>query len=196
MTRHASKVIPPMTLLEGYCQGVFPMADSATGRINWYSANPRGIIDPSDFHTPSRLIRWLKHHPFEIRFDTAFEEVIQSCADREDTWISEDIRKSYIGLHQAGFAHSVEAWCDDVLVGGLYGVAIRGAFFGESMFYQAPNASKAAMLGLLNHLCERGFVLLDTQMITPATEQFGAILISQDEYQERLAEALQIEGLF
>lgn len=194
--RPAEPIIPVEVLLRAYCSGVFPMANSATGKINWYSADPRGIINLDEFHIPGRLRRSLRSQPFEIRIDTAFEEVVRGCADRSDTWISPAIRRSYENLHRAGFAHSVESWREDRLEGGLYGVAFRGAFFGESMFHDASDASKAALIALVERLRTRGYRLLDTQMVTPLTDQFGATTISERKYQERLRDALGVECEF
>jgi leucyl/phenylalanyl-tRNA--protein transferase len=191
-----TEIIPVDTLLLAYAQGVFPMADSCTGDVDWYSADPRGVINLDRFHIPSRLGRSLRKAPFEIRFDTAFEAVIDGCAARSETWISDLIRNSYIELFRVGHAHCVEAWHDNVLQGGLYGVALRGAFFGESMFYRAPNASKAALIALVERLREHGFVLLDTQMVTPAIAQFGAEQIKRREYLARLRRALALDRSF
>jgi len=194
--RRTSQIIPPEVLLEAYSRGIFPMASPLTGRVEWYQADPRGIIDLERFHIPCRLRRSLRQNPFEIRIDSSFDEVIAACADRDDTWISRAIRNSYQGLHRAGYAHSVESWRDGSLQGGLYGVAIQGAFFGESMFHRTDNASKAALIALSGHLRSRGFQLLDTQMVTPLTAQFGAELISAAEYQIRLKKALHSDCQF
>ena len=172
------------------------------GEIRWFSPDPRGILPLDDFHVPSRLARVVRSGRFELRFDTAFEDVIRACAeaerDRTDpgTWISDDIIDSYVALHDAGVAHSVEAWRAGHLVGGLYGVALRGAFFGESMFHRETDASKVALNALIERLRARGFVLLDTQWVTPHLEQFGAIEIPRDEYIARLHAALEVEASF
>ena len=189
-------LIPPQVLVAAYCQGLFPMASSREGRIEWYTADPRGVIDLDRFHVPSRLRRWLRRHPFEMTVNHCFEEVVRACADRDETWISEAMIRSYVRLHEVGFAHSVEAWSEGELAGGLYGVAIRGAFFGESMFHRVPNASKAALVYLVRRLRERGYRLLDTQMVTPLMRQFGATEIPRQEYMHRLAEALTHECRF
>ncbi len=183
--------IHPYTLIAAYCQGVFPMADPETGEVSWFTADPRGILDLDEFHVPQRLQRIIKRQVFSITVNAAFEQVIRSCAQREDSWISEDIVQSYLQLHELGYAHSVEAWKDDTLAGGLYGVSIGGAFFGESMFYRVSNASKVALVLLVERLKERGYVLLDTQMVTRHMEQFGAKYISQPEYLRRLQRALK-----
>jgi leucyl/phenylalanyl-tRNA--protein transferase len=170
-------MIPSDALLNAYASGWFPMA-AAPGEIRWYSPDPRGIIPLDAFHVPARLARTLRKSSFDIRLDTAFRDVIQACAERDDedgNWIDGEIIESYCALHAKGFAHSVEAWQDGRLAGGLYGVALGGAFFGESMFHHARDASKAALVALVDHLRHRGFVLLDTQWVTDHLLQFGAI---------------------
>ena len=193
--------IPGDLLLTAYAAGWFPMAVEG-GEIRWFSPDPRGVLPLDRFYVPSRLARVIRSGRFELRVDTAFEEVIRACAeaerDREDpgTWISEEIIDSYVALHDAGVAHSVEAWRGGHLVGGLYGVSLRGAFFGESMFHRETDASKVALAGLVERLRARGFVLLDTQWVTPHLEQFGAIEIPRDEYIARLHAALEVETSF
>ena len=160
--------------------------------IYWYSPDPRCILELDRFHTPRSLRRVIRRVTFEIRVNTAFEAVIQACADREEgTWISDDIKRVYTELHGAGFAHSVEAWKDGELVGGLYGVSIEGAFFGESMFHRATDASKVALAALIRRLNERKFMLLDIQWSTPHLERFGAVEIPRTEYLARLERALE-----
>lgn len=187
--------IEPEFLLKAYRMGVFPMALSS-GEIGWFSPNPRGIIPLNTFHIPNGLKRTLKKEPFEIRFSTAFREVMEGCADRSSTWIDETILQSYCELHARGFAHSVEAWQEGELVGGLYGVAIQGAFFGESMFSRATDASKVALVHLVERMNERGFLLLDTQWTTPHLERFGCLEIPRTEYMRRLQEALKVDATF
>jgi leucyl/phenylalanyl-tRNA--protein transferase len=185
-------------LLSAYANGWFPMAVAA-GEIRWYSPDPRGIIPLDTFHVSRRLARSLRHHRFEIRIDTSFRAVIQACADREDAdgdWIDERIIESYCALHEQGSAHSVETWEDGVLVGGLYGVAIRGAFFGESMFHRVGDASKAALAALVDRLRARGYALLDTQWVTEHLAQFGAIEIPRRRYLQMLDEALKVDVSF
>ena len=189
-------MIPPEILLQGYATGIFPMADGKKGKIQWYSADPRGIIDLQDYHIPKRLLRYIKNSNYEIFFDNSFAEVIKQCAQRpksEGIWISDEIIESYINLHNLGFAHCVEVHIKDDLVAGLYGVALRGAFFGESMFNNPdfPNTSKIALYYLIKHLKEKNFYLLDIQMITSTTEQFGAKLINKADYLLRLKQALE-----
>jgi leucyl/phenylalanyl-tRNA--protein transferase len=138
----------------------------------------------------------LRHNPFEVRIDTAFGAIMKGCADRESTWISDMIHRSYVKLHELGFAHSVEIWQDNTLVGGLYGLAMGGAFFGESMFSRVPNASKVALATLVSRLDARGFVLLDTQWVTEHLTQFGAHEIPRTTYLKRLNKALNLHASF
>jgi leucyl/phenylalanyl-tRNA--protein transferase len=185
-------------LLSAYGSGWFPMA-VAPGEIRWYSPDPRGIIPLETFHVPRRLARGLRTSGFEIRLDTSFRTVIESCAAREDAdgdWIDGEIVESYCALHAQGFAHSVETWQDGVLVGGLYGVAVKGAFFGESMFHRATDASKAALVALVERLRARGYALLDTQWVTGHLSQFGATEIPRRRYLRLLDAALQIDVTF
>ncbi len=187
--------IEPEFLLKAYQLGVFPMA-MQDGDIAWFSPDPRGIIPLEDFHIPRGLKRTLKKQPFEMRINTAFRETMEGCADRSSTWIDESILTSYGVLHERGNAHSVETWQDGRLVGGLYGVAIGGAFFGESMFSRVSEASKVALVHLVQRLRERGFLLLDTQWSTPHLAKFGCIEISRSKYMRLLESALQIETSF
>jgi leucyl/phenylalanyl-tRNA--protein transferase len=194
-------MIRPEVLIATYSSGWFPMAVEA-GEIRWYSPDPRGIIPLDRFHVPARLGRLIRAGAFQIERDRDFDAVIRACAeaDRRDndpgTWIDREIIESYRALHHLGFAHSVEAWQDGRLAGGLYGVALGGAFFGESMFHRAANASKVALAALVEHLRARGFRLLDIQWVTPHLEQFGAVEIPRAEYLQRLAEALTISPVF
>jgi leucyl/phenylalanyl-tRNA--protein transferase len=167
------------------------MADSKNGPIGWYSPDPRGVLELESFHIARSLRLTIKKKPFEVVFNQRFESVMRECARREETWISEDIIQSYLLLHRLGFAHSVECLEGDRLVGGLYGVAIGGAFFGESMFSQRRDASKIALVYLVQRLKGRGYVLLDTQFVTPHLARFGATEIPRDEYLKRLANAIQ-----
>lgn len=189
--------IRPALLLAAYRSGLFPMSLDNSGEIGWFSPDPRGIIPLDDFHVSSSLRRTIRKKPFEIRFDSAFGEVIQGCADRRTTWISKKIRQSYEKLHELGYAHSVECWKEDgQLAGGLYGVAIGGVFFGESMFSRETDASKIALVHLVEHLNETGFALLDTQWSTEHLAQFGCREIPRDDYLELLEEALKVETAF
>lgn len=185
-------MIDPALLVRAYRKGLFPMA-LEDEEIGWFSPDPRGILPIDTFHVPSRLARLVRQAPYEIDIDRAFEDVMRACAERprDGTWISEEIVESYAALHRLGLAHSVEAWRDGELVGGLYGVHLGGAFFGESMFHRATDASKLALVALVDRLARRGFTLLDTQWITPHLVQFGAIEIPRAEYLRRLEDALK-----
>src|SRR5688572_32887675 len=185
-------------LISAYSSGWFPMA-VAPGDIRWYSPDPRGVIPLDTFHVSRRLARSLRGSRFEIRVDTSFRAVIEACAAREDSdgdWIDEEIVESYCALHERGVAHSVETWQDEVMVGGLYGVALQGAFFGESMFHRVTDASKAALAALVDRLRARRYALLDTQWVTGHLAQFGAIEIPRRRYLKMLDEALKIETTF
>jgi leucyl/phenylalanyl-tRNA--protein transferase len=180
-----SKIIPPEILLEAYAQGVFPMAED--GEILWFSPERRGLIPLDErFHIPHGLAKSLKRQPFEVRWNTAFREVMLGCASREETWIDEVILDSYCHLHDLGHAHSVECWDAEGLQGGLYGVALPGVFFGESMFSRKTDASKIALVALVGRLREMGFRLLDTQWMTEHLKQFGGYELPRKEYLELL----------
>jgi len=183
--------IEPDFLLSAYASGYFPMADSAEGEIGWYSPDPRAIIELESLHVPRSLRLTVKKKPFEIQLNRNFEGVMRQCALREETWISEEIIQSYVALHKLGFAHSVECWKGNELSGGLYGVALGGAFFGESMFSRKRDASKVALVYLVERLNERGFTLLDTQFVTPHLRGLGAVEIPRQKYMERLKVAIQ-----
>jgi leucyl/phenylalanyl-tRNA---protein transferase len=193
-------VIPSDLLISAYATGWFPMA--VDGEIRWFSPDPRGILPLDSMHVPRRLARVLRQGVFRIEINRAFGEVIRACAadDRDPldpgTWIDDGIIESYEVLHEHGFAHSVEAWRDDRLVGGLYGVALRGAFFGESMFFRETDASKIALIALVERLRSRGYQLLDTQWVTPHLQQFGAVEISRGAYLRRLEQSLAVECSF
>lgn len=182
-------------LLEAYRLGVFPMAMD-DGEIRWFSPEPRAILPLEAFHVPHGLKRERRVKALEIRINTAFVEVMRACAARPDTWINDEIIESYTRLHDIGAAHSVEAWSANELVGGLYGVAIGGAFFGESMFHRTTGASKIALWALVERLRERRFTLLDTQWLTPHLEQFGAREISRQLYLHLLSEAVDLPRQF
>lgn len=187
-------------LLRAYCCGAFPMADPHSQRIEWYSPDPRAIMPLEEFRMPRTLARLVRGGPFEIRSDTAFEEVMRACAEPRDddplTWISPKLIEAYVELSRLGHAHSVEAWYEGSLVGGLYGVHVGGAFFGESMFIRpelgGTNASKVCLVDLVRRLRERGFTLLDTQFWTPHLGQFGCVEIPRARYLERLAKAVRL----
>lgn len=182
-------IIPPEVLLGAYAQGVFPMAEE--GEILWFSPTRRGIIPLDErFHIPRGLKKALRKKPFEIRFNTAFREVMLGCAERDGTWIDAAIIESYCALHELGHAHSVECWDAEGLQGGLYGVALGKAFFGESMFSQKTDASKIALVALVERLRELGFGLLDTQWMTDHLRTFGGLEIGKSEYLGLLQEML------
>ena len=182
-------------LLAAYASGLFPMAVNRRGDIRWFSPDPRGIIPLDErFHVPHGLRRTLRKNPFTITFNQDFAGVMRACATSHgETWISKGILRAYGELHRAGWAHSVETRRDGELVGGLYGVHLRGAFFGESMFQRATDASKVALFALVKRLRERRFMLLDTQWVTPHLEQFGALEMPRADYLALLREAMQRE---
>lgn len=179
----------PEIVLSAYTQGFFPMAEN-DGVIYWHSPDPRAIIPLEDVRVSRSLRKTIQKNVFEIRINCAFRQVIEACTMREETWISQDIIDVYSVLHENGFAHSVETWCDGELCGGLYGVSISGAFFGESMFSRKSDASKVAFVALTEYMNQRGMLLLDTQYINPFTESLGACEIPRDEYLLRLSTAL------
>ncbi len=185
-----SSKLSPNTLVRAYATGVFPMADD-DGRIQWFSPDPRAIIALDAFHVSKNLRRRCASDRFTVTVDGDFSGVIEACANRpEGTWISPYIRRAYTELHKLGFAHSVETRRDGRLVGGLYGVALGGAFFGESMFHRETDASKVALVHLVSLLRKRGFSLLDLQFMTDHLQRFGAVEIPRDEYLDRLKIAL------
>jgi leucyl/phenylalanyl-tRNA--protein transferase len=189
-------MIPASLLLNAYRNAIFPMA-MEKGDISWFSPDPRAIIPIDDqFHVPHGLKRTLKKGVFEIRLNTCFTTVMRCCAERDETWINEEIVESYTELHRLGYAHSVEAWCDGKLAGGLYGVALGGAFFGESMFHEVTDASKVALFALVMRLRERGFSLLDTQWLTPHLRTFGAMEIPRRVYLKRLQACVNADCQF
>jgi leucyl/phenylalanyl-tRNA--protein transferase len=182
-------------LLQGYRLGVFPMAMD-DGSIEWFSPTRRGVIPLESFHLPHMAQRAWNRNAFEIKIDYAFAKIIRECAHRGETWINDEIVVSYERLHELGHAHSVEAWQNGKLAGGLYGVALGGAFFGESMFHHVSEASKIALAGLVARLTERKFTLLDTQWLTPHLKQFGAIEIPRAKYLQILERALNLQRSF
>ena len=190
------KVIAPDIIINAYMIGFFPMADSESGQIRWYSPDPRAIIPIHNLKVSRSLKQTIKKNIFTLSFDQAFESVIRKCADCKETWISHEIIESYLNLYKMGYAHSVESWKDGKLVGGLYGVAIGSAFFGESMFSIVRDASKVAFVYLVEHLKNARYELLDSQFITPHLERFGAIEISRAEYLKRLSIAVSKNNSF
>jgi leucyl/phenylalanyl-tRNA--protein transferase len=188
--------IPTDLLLKAYASGVFPMAESAADpEVFWVRPEARGIIPLDAFHIPRSLRKTVRQRPFDIRIDTDFAGVIDACAEesgnRQTTWINAPIREAYIELFGVGHAHSVEAWHDGRLAGGLYGVTLGRAFFGESMFSRWTDASKVCLVHLVERLRQRGFVLLDTQFTTEHLKHFGAIDIPRRKYEILLEEALR-----
>jgi len=207
MIPRASKPEPlqltPQLLVAAYCQGLFPMARSRReATVEWFSPDPRAVLPLDDFYCPRSLRQAVRRQELEVRRDTAFEQVIRACAEprpgRTQTWINDSIRDAFIQLHRLGCAHSVEAWRDGRLVGGLYGVAIGGAFFGESMFHRAElggrNASKVCLVHLVEHLRARGFALLDVQINSDHMRQFGTIDLPRADYLRQLDAALRLEA--
>jgi len=223
----ADEPIPLQMLLWAYSTGIFPMAEHRHGPVQWYSANPRAILPLDAFKASHSLRQRIRRGDYEVRFDTAFEEVIRGCCEprvgRTVTWINDSIIEVFVKAHEKGFAHSVEAWGfaeergaasggerggasvqldvseklggreERVLVGGLYGLHLGGAFFGESMFSRATDASKVCLAALVDRLRCRGFVLLDTQMNNDHMAQFGTIEIPREEYEKRLAKAVKMD---
>ena len=187
--------IEPRLLLKAYAMGVFPMAEDADDpEVFWVKPEKRGIIPLDDFHVPRSLAKTVKRGTFDIRIDSDFAGVLDGCAEatggRPQTWINATIREACLRLHAIGHAHSVEAWRDGALVGGLYGITLGRAFFGESMFSRATDASKVCLVHLVERLRERGFTLLDTQFITDHLQRFGAVEISRARYERLLDSAL------
>ncbi|MGC8652712.1 MAG: leucyl/phenylalanyl-tRNA--protein transferase [Candidatus Kryptoniota bacterium] len=182
-------MIEPELLISGYAAGYFPMSDEK-GEISWYSPDPRAVIPMESVNIPRSTKQLLKKDIFSVRINTQFEEVIRGCANRSETWISEEIIQSYMELYHLGYAFSFEAYDSNSLAGGLYGVALGGAFFGESMFSRKTGASKVALAVLITTLKQRGYALLDVQFLTPHLQMFGAIEISRTKYLEILEKAI------
>lgn len=192
---------PAELLIRAYAQGIFPMSHpECDDEIYWYAPDPRAIIPLDRFHASRRLKQTVRRGTFEVRVNTCFEDVMAHCAaprdTQETTWISSGLIDSYAELHRFGFAHSVEAWRDESLVGGLYGVALGGLFAGESMFHLERDASKVCLHFLVERMNERGFSLLDIQFMTDHLATFGAEEIPREEYEQRLHEALHCDCSF
>ena len=188
-------------LLRAYALGIFPMAERrGDDEIYWVDPERRGVLPLDGFHLPRRLARTVRQARFQIRCDTAFDEVVEACAEpdfgRPETWINSPIQRLSAQLFALGYAHSVECWQEGELVGGLYGISLGGAFFGESMFSRARDASKVALVHLVEGLRRGGFMLLDTQFITPHLVRFGAVEIPREHYLAKLAEALNREAIW
>jgi leucyl/phenylalanyl-tRNA--protein transferase len=191
--------LSPSTLIEAYCNGAFPMSDP-DGHVRWYTADPRGIIPLDTFHVSRSLAQFMRSRsfPFEVRINHDFQATMRACMQCRPgaTWISDVLIAAYLRLHHLHLAHSVEVWHGQKLAGGLYGVSIGGAFFGESMFHHERDASKVALVCLVNRLRERGYVLLDAQASTPHLQQFGCMEIPARQYLHRLMAALRKKCVF
>lgn len=178
--------LEPEMMLKLYAQGAFPMADENSGEINWYLPDNRAIIPLDKYNLPRSLKKSLVQSKFLFKIDNDFPAVVKNCANRKSTWISDELIEAYLRLNKLGFIHTVETYQKNKLVGGLYGIALNGAFFGESMFSKVSQASKAALVKLIEHLNQNKFVLLDVQYMTPHLKMFGAVEISSAEYQDLL----------
>jgi leucyl/phenylalanyl-tRNA--protein transferase len=195
--RGVNTPLKPELLLQAYAAGVFPMAESRYDpEVFWVDPRHRGILPLDGFHMSRSLARMIRRAPFRISFDRAFAQVIDGCADRPETWINETIRRLCLSLHALGSAHSVEVWDGPDLVGGVYGLTLGGAFFGESMFSRRTDASKIALAYLADRLRGAGFVLFDTQFITPHLATLGAYEVPRAEYRRRLAAAIEVRAQF
>lgn len=193
--------ITPQVLLKAYACGLFPMAESADDpTLYWIEPDQRGVIPLDTFHVPRSLSKIIRKDVFDVRVDTDFDGVISGCAEltseRRETWINQPIRDLYGELFHMGFCHTVECWKDGALMGGLYGIHIGGAFFGESMFSRMPDASKVALVHLRDRLKAGGFTLLDTQFVTDHLRKFGAHEVPRADYNELLQDALQVDSDF
>jgi len=189
--------ITPSLLLRAYANGVFPMSESSNSdEIYWVDPKFRGIIPLEAFHVSRSMRRFVRKGGFDVSINSDFLETVKACADREETWINPEIMDLYQTLHRLGYAHSVEVWQSGVMVGGVYGVSIGGAFFGESMFSRATNMSKVALIWLVARLKAGGYTLFDTQFITDHLASLGGIEITRSKYHERLEHALEIQGNF
>jgi len=189
--------ITPELLLRAYAAGIFPMSEGRDApEVFWVDPEKRGVFPIGELHLSKSLRKALRRQDFDIRVNHAFDHVVASCADRDETWINEEIQSLYSMLHLAGYAHSLEVWRDNSLIGGVYGVAINGAFFGESMFSNATNGSKIALVYLMDRLVAGGYQLFDTQFITPHLSSIGAIEIPRDTYRNQLAAALDVSADF
>lgn len=198
-------LLTPELLLRAYANGVFPMAESAeSDELMWFDPPHRGVLPLDRFHVPRRLRKTLRHFPFDVRIDNDFHQTMERCAaatpNRPSTWINSEILEAYCRLYELGFAHSVECWTAQgpasTMVGGLYGVSLGGAFFGESMFSTITDASKVALVHLVARLMRNGFTLLDTQFITTHLAQFGAVEIPRHRYRAQLSKAIALEPDF
>ncbi|MFT5725024.1 MAG: leucyl/phenylalanyl-tRNA--protein transferase [Bacteroidia bacterium] len=187
----SSEKLTPEQLIYAYSNGYFPMAEDAEDtEIFWHRPEMRGIIPLDQFHVNKNMKRLWRKHGYQLKINTAFKAVVMACAERENTWINPEIVEAYTALHELGYALSFEVWDNDKLVGGLYGIAIEKAFFGESMFSRATNTSKLALIHLVEFMKKNDFTLLDTQYLNDHLKQFGAIEIPDEKYMEMLNEAI------
>ena len=184
-------------VFDAYVHGVFPFYD-AGGPVLWWCPDPRAVLPLADVHVPRRLARTIRTAPWEIRTDTAFESVVRACDENrpDGRWIHEDMVRVYVDLHRRGHAHSLEVWEDEGLIGGIYGVAVGGAFAAESKFHRVRDASKVALVALARRLAERGFKLLDVQFLTPHLKHFGAIEIPREDYLAQVKDAVGGQTIF
>ena len=181
-------------IINAYADGYFLMADEEGENLGWYTSTDRTLIPLDDrFRYPTSLRRVLNQTRFSVAIDRDFRAVVEGCADRDETWISEELKEIYWQLHLAGWAHSFETWQGDELAGGILGIAIAGAFIGESMFYRIPEGSKVAMVKLVEHLRSRRFILFDAQMMNPHLARFGAVSVDDREYKQILKQALKLD---
>ena len=192
MKNKVPEPLDPILVINAYAQGIFPMADHS-GKIRWFAPDPRAILEYENLYVSRSLRATLGKQVYQVSIDTAFESVMRHCAEREDTWINKSFISTYTQLYHVGLAHSVEAWKDGELVGGLYGVSLGGAFMGESMFSRATDASKVCLVALVEHLKARGFVLHDVQYWTPHLATLGVTEITRKQYERRLRAALRLE---
>ena len=192
-----TKSLTPDMLLNAYANGIFPMAEHRTDEeLFWVDPRQRGVMPLDGFHISRSLRKTLRSDRFGITFDRAFDGVVAGCADRDETWINDMLTYLYGQLHRAGFAHSVEVWADDTLVGGVFGVTLGGAFFGESMFSTRTDASKVALAYLVDRLRAGGYALFDTQFITPHLASLGGLEIPRAAYRKLLENALNLDAAF
>ena len=192
MLKRRFRLLDPALVVNAYTQGIFPMA-GLDGNIHWYAPDPRAILEHENLHVSRSLRATIRKGIYEVRMDSAFEAVMRNCAAREETWINEVFITTYTWLYYAGLAHSVEAWHSGVLVGGLYGVSLGGAFMGESMFSRATDASKICLVALVGHLKARGYMLHDTQFLTPHLATLGVTEVPRIVYEHRLRQALRLK---
>ncbi len=188
--------LSPQLLVYAYSNGYFPMPDPGTGQIGWFRPDPRAIIPVDGLHVSRSLRRTLRSAPFRVTIDQAFADVMKACADREGTWINGEFIGAYCELHRRGYAHSIEVWHQEKLAGGLYGVALSGGFFAESMYHKVTDASKVALFNLITHMKAKGMSLLEVQFLTPHLKSLGAVEISDESYIQMLQDAMASPARF